>query len=57
MKRKIDTKGAIYSIGCTTLIIFKYFALALGIYYLGSFIASGLILFFKWNIIEDVVIA
>ena len=47
MKRKIDTKGAIYSIGCTTLIIFKYFALALGIYYLGSFIASGLILFFK----------
>ena len=57
MKRKIDTKGAIYSIGCTTLTIFKYVALALGVIYLGSFIAAGLIFFFKGNTIEDTVIS
>ena len=57
MKRRIDTKGAIYSIGCTTLTIFKYVALALGVIYLGSFIAAGLIFFFKGNTIEDTVIS
>ena len=57
MKKRIDTKGAIYSIGCTTITIFKYLALALGVIYLGSFIAAGLIFFFKGNTIEDAVIA
>lgn len=57
MKKKIDTKAGIYSIGCTTITIFKYFCLALAVVYLGSFIASGLIFFFKGNAIEDSVIA
>ncbi len=57
MKNKIDTKAGIYSIGCTTITIFKYFCLALAVVYLGSFIASGLIFFFKGNTIEESVIA
>lgn len=57
MKKKIDTKAGIYSIGCTTITIFKYFCLALAIVYLGSFIAAGIIFFLKGNTIEESVIA
>ena len=57
MKKKIDTKAGIYSIGCTTITIFKYFCLALAIVYLGSFLAAGIIFFLKGNTIEESVIA
>ena len=54
--KKINTKNEIYAIGCTTITIFKYIALALGVFYLGSFIASGLIFLVKGSSIEDMLL-
>ncbi len=55
--KRLNTKNEIYAIGCTTLTIFKYAALALGVFYLGSFIASGLIFVVKGSSIENVLLA
>jgi hypothetical protein len=55
--KKINTKNEIYAIGCTTLSIYKYVALALGVFYLGSFIAAGLIFVVKGSSIENVLLA
>lgn len=57
MMKRLNTKNEIYAIGCTTLTIFKYVALALGVFYLGAFIASGLIFVFKGSSIENVLLA
>ena len=54
--KKINTKNEIYAIGCTTITLFKYIALALGVFYLGSFIASGLIFLVKGSSIEDMLL-
>ena len=55
--KKINTKNEIYSIGCTTLTIYKYVALALAVFYLGAFISSGLIFLVKGTSIENGLLA
>lgn len=48
-KRKKDKTQEIYSIGCVTLTIIKYFALLMTVAYVGSFIASGIIYVISGN--------
>ena len=48
-KRKKDKTQEIYSIGCVTLTIIKYFALLMTVAYVGSFIASGIIYIISGN--------
>ena len=55
--KKINTKNEIYAIGCTTLTIYKYVALALAVFYLGAFISSGLIFLVKGTSIENGLLA
>lgn len=55
--KKINTKNEIYAIGCTTLTIYKYVALALAVFYLGAFISSGLIFLVKGISIENGLLA
>ena len=55
--KKINTKNEIYAIGCTTLTIYKYVALALAVFYLGAFLSSGLIFLAKGTSIENGLLA
>lgn len=55
--KKINTKNEIYAIGCTTLTIYKYVALALAVFYLGAFLSSGLIFLVKGTSIENGLLA
>ncbi len=48
-KRKKDKTQEIYSVGCVTLTIIKYFALLMTVAYVGSFIASGIIYIISGN--------
>ena len=48
-RKKKDKTQEIYSIGCVTLTIIKYFALLMTVAYVGSFIASGIIYIISGN--------